>query len=55
MSVSESGGSFGLGGGHEWRLTRKFALGAAVDWYNVDQDLGKYDIVNFTAQFNWYF
>lgn len=55
VSVSESGGSFGLGGGHEWRLTRKFALGAAVDYATIDLDGGSFDFVNFTAQLNWYF
>jgi len=55
VSVSESGGAFGLGAGHEWRLTRKFALGAAVDYATLDLDNGKFDYVNFTAQLNWYF
>ncbi len=55
VSVSESGGSFGVGGGHEWRLTRTFALGAAIDYSMIDLDHLDYDFVNFTAQLNWYF
>lgn len=55
VSVSESGGSFGIGGGHEWRLTRKFALGAAVDYATIGLENGSFDYVNFTAQLNWYF
>lgn len=55
VSVSKSGGSFGLGAGHEWRLTRKFALGAALDYATIDLDGGNFDYLNFTAQLNWYF
>ena len=55
VSVSNSGGSFGVGGGHEWRLTRTFALGAAIDFNSIDLDDGKFEFVNYTAQLNWYF
>ena len=55
LSVEDSGGSFGFGAGHEWRLTQKFALGAAVDFNTIDLDYGKFDFANFTAQLNWYF
>lgn len=55
VTVSESGGAFGLGGGHEWRLTRKFALGVAVDYNKVGLEDIDFDFVNFTAQLNWYF
>jgi hypothetical protein len=55
VTISDNGGSFGVGAGHEWRLTRKFALGAAVDYGTVDFDGAKFDFVNFTAQLNWYF
>jgi hypothetical protein len=58
VDISESGGSFGLGAGHEWRLTRRFALGAAMDYYTIDldnKDWESFNVLNFTAQFNWYF
>ena len=55
VTVSESGSAFGLGGGHEWRLTRKFALGAGVDFNSVGLEEFKFDFVNYTAQLNWYF
>jgi len=55
VSVQDSGGAYGLGGGYEWRLTRKFALGAAIDWNTVSLDYGDFSFVNYTAQFNWYF
>lgn len=55
VTISETGPSFGIGGGHEWRLTRKFALGAAFDYCTIDLDGGRYDFANFTAQLNWYF
>jgi len=48
----DSGGSFGFGAGHEWRLTQKFALGAAVDFNTIDLDYGKFGFTNFTAQLN---
>jgi len=58
-SVSDSGGSFGVGAGHEWRLTRTFALGVAVDYCTIDLDedsnFSNFDFVNYTAQLNWYF
>ena len=55
MTTEDSGGSFGLGAGHEWRLTQKFALGVAVDYCTADLDHGKFEFTNLTAQFNWYF
>jgi hypothetical protein len=55
VSVSDNGGTFGFGAGHEWRLTRTFALGAALDYCTVDLDLEKFFFTNFTAQLNWYF
>ena len=55
VTISDNGGSFGLGAGHEWRLTRKFALGAAADYCTIDLDGGNFDFFNFTAQLNWYF
>lgn len=55
VSVEETGSSFGIGAGHEWRLTRKFALGVAADFNTIDLDDGNYDIWGVTAQFNWYF
>lgn len=55
VSAEDSGGSFGFGAGHEWRLTQKFALGVAVDFNTIDLDYGKFDFANFTAQLNWYF
>ena len=55
VSISDSGGGFGLGAGHEWRLTRKFALGMAFDFVAMDLDEEDFDYLNFTVQFNWYF
>lgn len=55
LTVSESGGAFGLGAGHEWRLGQKFALGAAADYHRFSIDGGDFSFLNFTAQFNWYF
>lgn len=55
FTVSETGGSFGLGAGHEWRLTRKFALGVALDYGTMELEDFRFDFVNFTAQLNWYF
>jgi hypothetical protein len=55
VTVEDNGGGFGLGAGHEWRLTRKFALGVAADWDMIDLDEEKFEYLNFTAQFNWYF
>lgn len=55
ITISDDGGSFGFGAGHEWRLTRTFALGVAADYCTVDLDEDKFDFLNFTAQFNWYF
>jgi len=55
LSVSDNGGSFGIGGGYEFRLTRTFALGVAVDYNTIDVGDGNFDFTNFTAQFNWYF
>lgn len=54
FSVEDSGGAFGIGGGHEWRLTRKFALGGAVDYNALNVDDVDFGFVNFTVQFNWY-
>lgn len=55
ISAEESGGSFGFGAGHEWRLTRKFALGVAADFNTISLDEIDYDFWGFSAQFNWYF
>lgn len=55
VTLSDDGGAFGLGAGHEWRLTRKFALGMAVDYAALDLDFVDYDYLNVTVQFNWYF
>lgn len=54
-SFEETGTSLGFGAGHEWRLTRKFALGVAVDFDTVDLDEVDYEFWGFSAQFNWYF
>ncbi|MCP4573101.1 MAG: porin family protein [bacterium] len=55
LSASDTGGSYGVGLGHEWRLGEKFALGGALDYHEFEVDGGKFDFVNITAQFNWYF
>lgn len=55
FSAEDTGGSFGFGAGHEWRLTRKFALGVAADFNTADLDEVKYEFWGFSAQFNWYF
>lgn len=55
VTDSGPGPCFGFGGGHEWRLTRKFALGAAFDYCSIDLKGGQYNYANFTAQLNWYF
>ena len=55
VSVEDNGGAFGFGAGHEWRLTRKFALGVAVDYCTLDLDVDDFDFWGFSAQFNWYF
>ena len=52
---SESGVSFGLGAGHEWRLGSRFALGATLDYHTFSVDSGDFDFLNVTAQLNWYF
>ena len=55
LTFSDSGGAFGLGAGHEWRLGAKFALGAAMDYHTFSVDGGEFDFLNFTVQLNWYF
>ena len=59
VSITDSGGSFGLGAGHEWRLTRTFALGLAVDYSTIEMEEGSafsdFSFVNYTVQLNWYF
>jgi len=55
LTAADSGGSFGLGAGHEWRLGSKFALGAALDYHTFAVDGGDFDFLNVTAQLNWYF
>jgi hypothetical protein len=54
MLTSAGDGFFGLGGGHEWRLTRTFALGPAIDYGAVGLDDWDFGFTNFTAQLNWY-
>ncbi len=54
VTIEESGPSFGLGGGHEWRLTEKFSLGGAVDFNTISLDNWDFSFTNFTVQFNWY-
>lgn len=55
VTLSDTGGSFGLGGGYEWRLGGKFALGAALDYHTFSVDGGDFDFFNGTVQLNWYF
>ena len=55
LTVSDSGGAFGIGGGHEWRLGGKFALGLALDYHTFSVDGGDFDFLNGTVQLNWYF
>lgn len=54
---SDDGFGYLLGAGYEWRLTRKFALGPAVDYSHAR--VNELDIslnyVNFTLGANWYF
>ena len=56
----ESGPAFGLGLGHEWRLTRTFALGTALDFNALSiDDFGELTDVtagftSLTVQLNWY-
>jgi outer membrane autotransporter protein len=54
---SDDGFGFLLGAGYEWRLTRKFALGPAVDYsYARVNELDiSLNYVNFTLGANWYF
>lgn len=54
LTIEESGTSLGLGGGHEWRLTEKFALGGAVDFNTIGLDDGSFNFTTFSVQFNWY-
>ena len=54
VTIEDSGPSFGLGAGHEWRLTEKFSLGGAVDFDAVGLNYGDFSFTNFTVQFNWY-
>jgi len=54
-SFEETGGSFGFGAGHEWRLTREFALGVAAAFNPADLDENDFEFWGFSAQFNWYF
>ncbi len=57
-AVSYDGSSQGLGFGHEWRLTRKFALGIALDYSRVDVEpimsQSEFRFTNLTLQLNWY-
>lgn len=55
LTFTDSGGSFSLGAGHEWRLGGKFALGAALDYHTFSVDGGDFDFLNGTVQLNWYF
>lgn len=55
LTVSDTGGAFGLGAGHEWRLGTKFALGGALDYHTFSLDGGDFDFLNVTVQLNWYF
>lgn len=54
---SDDGFGFLLGAGYEWRLSRKFALGPAVDYsYARVNELDiSLNYVNFTAGLTWYF
>ena len=55
-SASDDGFGFLLGAGYEWRLTRKFALGPAVDYsYAKVSDDISLNFINFTVGLNWYF
>ena len=66
VTWDEGGGAFDLGLGHEWRLTEKFALGAALDHsiiaiddFGIDGAGTATDVktryTSVTAQLNWYF
>lgn len=60
LSWEENGPAFRLGLGHEWRLTPRFALGAALDYSDMTFDSfgGLQDVqarfTNVTVQLNWY-
>jgi len=55
-TASDDGFGFLLGAGYEWRLSRKFALGPAVDYsYAKINDDISLNYVNFTAGLTWYF
>ena len=56
FTASDDGFGFLLGAGYEWRLTRKFALGPAVDYnYGKVSDDMSLNYVNFTLGATWYF
>lgn len=48
VAIDESGPALSLGTGYEWRITRRLALGPAVDLVRVDFDRGRAGWANFT-------
>ncbi len=59
LSATDGGPAVALGLGYEWRLTRTFALGGAIDLRGLDlDDTAEPDWrlhnSSYTLQFNWY-
>jgi len=52
--VDTRGWGIRIGGGYEWRLTRTFALGPAVDLTRARLDAATMDWVDLSAAFHWY-
>jgi hypothetical protein len=54
LEVADTGAALAVGTGYEWRLTRSFALGPAMDLARASFDGGSADWANVSLGLNWY-